>query len=70
MAENRRNVLSLLKRSSLGSAVLMTLIAVFVAGLLPLKVQARSPQARTPADASLVSRVPDATMNATHERNW
>lgn len=70
MAAIRRIVPEFLARSSFGGAVVMTLMAVCLAGLLPLGVQAQPPQAVVPAQASSAIRTHDATMSTPHERNW
>jgi hypothetical protein len=64
MAAKRRNLLSLLGRSSLGSAILMTLFAVCVASALPLNVQASSSKAVKPATTSPAQGTHDTSLTA------
>lgn len=70
MVVNRRPFLDLLERSPFGCAILMTLIACFLASLLPLEVQAHAPHGVPIAKASAIIRTYDAIVSTPHERNW
>lgn len=70
MAANRFKLLALLGRSPLGTAILMTLAAVFIAGLLPLEAQAGRTQAAQPDSKSTAMPSPDTRTREPHERHW
>ncbi|WP_147321388.1 hypothetical protein [Rhodoferax lacus] len=70
MADKLSSVIRHVGLSSLAVAVLMTLVAVFLACLLPVEVQARSPHIAKPNPAHAVIRPHEETMSEAHERNW
>ena len=70
MATYSHSLLRLLGRSSLGSAIAMTLLAGLLASLLPLDTQARA-RPTLPSDAQPVAlATPQANQVTAHERHW